>query len=116
MDITTIAYLESLMASLQTGLANMKAGSTMERGYMLEKIGAMRRILQRKSGRADKLRALIWNYENAVRNSAYAWGLRDGLNKTTGTGFDPERAIIEWDEKADKAEWELYNYLETMEK
>ena len=115
MDITTIAYLESLMASLQTGLANMKAGSTMERGYMLEKLGAMRRILQPESGRADKLRALIWNYENAVRNSAYAWGFRDGRNKTAGTGFDPKQAIIEWDEKAAEAEQELYNYIETME-
>ena len=76
----------------------------------------MRRILRPESGRADKLRALIWNYENAVRNSAYAWGFRDGLNKTAGTGFDPERAIIEWDANADKAEWELYNYIETMEK
>ena len=27
MDITTIAHLESLLSSLQTGLANMKAGS-----------------------------------------------------------------------------------------
>ena len=65
---------------------------------------------------AETLRSLIWNYENAVRSSAYAWGFRDGLNKTTGTGFDPERAIIEWDEKAAEAEQELYSYLETLGK
>ena len=116
MGITTIAHLESLMASLQTGLANMKAGSTMERGYMLEKLDAMRRILQPESGRADKLRNLIWLHEMAVRNYAYARGLRAGLNDTGRFLVDPERALIEYAAEADKAEWELYNYLETMEK
>lgn len=65
---------------------------------------------------AEALRSLIWNYENAVRNSAYAWGFRDGRNKTTGTRFDPERAIIEWDANADAAERDLYAFIETMEK
>lgn len=111
-----IARLESLLASLQTGLANMKAGSTMERGYMLEKLDAMRRILQPESGRADKLRNLIWLHEMAVRNYAYARGLRAGLNDTGRFLVDPERALIEYAAEADKAEWELYNYLETMEK
>lgn len=63
----------------------------------------------------ETLRSLIWNYENAVRNSAYAWGFRDGRNKTAGTGFDPKQAIIEWDEKAAEAEQELYNYIEKLE-
>lgn len=116
MDITTIAHLESLLSSLQTGLANMKAGSTMERGYMLEKLDAMRRILQPESGRADKLRALVQHHERTVRDFAYAMGLRAGLNKTGRFLVDPERALIEYAAEADKAEWELYNYLETMEK
>ncbi len=116
MDTMTIAYLESLMASLQTGLANMKAGSTMERGYMLEKLDAMRRILQPESGRADKLRALVQYHERAIRDFAYARGLRAGLNKTGRFLVDPERALIDYAAEADAAEQELYNYLETMEK
>ena len=115
MDITTVAHLESLLSSLQTGLVNMRAGSTMERGYMLEKLGAMRRILQPESGRADKLRALIWRHEYAVRDYAYARGLQAGLNGTGRFEVDPERAIIDYAENADKTESDLYDFIETME-
>lgn len=116
MDITTIAHLEDLLSSVQTGLANMRAGSTMERGYILEKLNAMRRILQPESGRADKLRALIWRHEYAVRDYAYARGLRAGLNDTGRFLVDPERAIIDYAAEADVAERELYDFIETMEK
>ena len=87
----------------------------MERGYMLEKLDAMRRILQPESGRADRLRALIWRHEYAVRDYAYARGLYAGLNGTGRFEVDPERAIIEYAAEADKAEWELYNYVEKLE-
>lgn len=116
MNNETIAYMESLLSSLQTGLSNMKAGSTTEAGYMLEKISAMQRILQPESGRADKLRNLIWLHEMAVRNYAYARGLRAGLNGASKFLVDPERATIDYAADADVAERELYNFIETMEK
>lgn len=111
----TIARLESLLSSLQTGLSNMKAGSTMETGYMLEKINAMQRILQPESEKLDTLRRLIWAQECAVRGYAYARGLRDGLTRAGRFPADPGTSLLERAMEADKAEAELDNFIKTLE-
>lgn len=114
MNNETIAYLESLLSSLQTGLSNMKAGSTTEAGYMLEKINAMRRILQPESEKPNTLRRLVWMHECAVRDYAYARGLRNGLNGSGRFTVDPDTAILDLAREADEAEAELNKFIETL--
>ena len=65
---------------------------------------------------AEALRTLIWNYENALRDYAYARGLRDGLNKNGRCEINSKRSIIDFAVESDKAEQELFSYLETLEK
>lgn len=115
MNNETIAYMESLLSSLQTGLSNMKAGSTTEAGYMLEKINAMRRILQPESRNLDKLRHLIWAHEDAVRDYALARGLHIGSATPGRFHTDQDKARLEYALKADRAEAELNDFIETLE-
>lgn len=115
MDNETMAYMESLLSSLQTGLSNMKAGSTTEAGYMLEKLNAMQRILQPESEITNTLRRLIWMHECAVRDYAYARGLRNGLNGSGRFTIDPDTAILDLAREADEAEAELNKFIKTLE-
>lgn len=115
MNNETITYMESLLSSLQTGLSNMKAGSTTEAGYMLEKINAMQRILQPESEITNTLRRLIWTHECAVREYAYARGLHNGLNGSARFTVDPDAAILDLAIEADEAEAELNTFIKTLE-
>lgn len=117
MELEDIAYLETLLSSIQTGLQNMKAGSTTENGYMLEKLHAMARVLDyHNPAKIDKgrLRALISAHESAVRDYAFARGLKSGLNRTGRFIHDPERAIMDYAQTADDAETELNEFINSL--
>lgn len=62
-----------------------------------------------------KLLSLIWAHENAVRDYAFARGLRAGLTKSGSFNVDPYKAIIDYAKDADTAEDELNNFIEKIE-
>lgn len=117
MNKEDITYLESLLASLHTALYDMKAGSTMECGYMLEKLHAMERVLNdRVPIKMDKhqLRTLIFAHETAVRNLAFARGLKSGLDQKGHFLHDPEHCLMDYAQVADDAEAELNEFINSL--
>ena len=117
MNKEDLQYLESLLASLRTGLDNMKAGSTTEKGYMLEKLHAMARVLSHPvPAKVDtrRLKALVRAHESAVRDYAFARGLKSGLNKTGRFLRNPENCIMDYAEAADDAEAELNDFIDSL--
>ena len=62
-----------------------------------------------------KLMRLIYQHEQAIRDYAYAKGVRDGLKREASFNRPEQSCILDYANDADDAETALYNYIHKRE-